>query len=205
MCFETLFFDLDDTLYPPTSGLWNAIGERIETFMREYVQIPAAEVRDLRTALFLEHGSTMKGLVKLYGIQEQAFLYIVVHRLHRNARLELLALLLCVPKHCRWAALFVEDRGFNVVCKFVILADFQSWAFVHFLMERYPEQFQAYIRDVMRMGKDHDAPKDIALLEKHVGKPLKALDLEQEGYIRDIMGSKLDKDEYDFYRLLQKA
>jgi pyrimidine 5'-nucleotidase len=74
MCFETLFFDLDDTLYPPTSGLWNAIGERIETFMREYVHIPAAEVRDLRTALFLEHGSTMKGLVKLYGIQEQAFL-----------------------------------------------------------------------------------------------------------------------------------
>ena len=37
MCFETLFFDLDDTLYPPTSGLWDAIGERIETFMREYV------------------------------------------------------------------------------------------------------------------------------------------------------------------------
>jgi pyrimidine 5'-nucleotidase len=74
MCFETLFFDLDDTLYPPTSGLWDAIGERIETFMREYVHIPPAEVRDLRTALFLEHGSTMKGLVKLYGIQEQAFL-----------------------------------------------------------------------------------------------------------------------------------
>ncbi|MEA5078940.1 MAG: pyrimidine 5'-nucleotidase [Anaerolineaceae bacterium] len=74
MCFETLFFDLDDTLYPPTSGLWDAIGERIETFMREYVHIPAAEVHDLRTELFLQYGSTMKGLVKLYGIKEQDFL-----------------------------------------------------------------------------------------------------------------------------------
>ncbi len=74
MCFETLFFDLDDTLYPSTSGLWDAIGVRIETFMREQVHIPAAEVHNLRTELFLQYGSTMKGLVKLYGIEEQAFL-----------------------------------------------------------------------------------------------------------------------------------
>ncbi len=74
MIFETLFFDLDDTLYPPTSGLWNAIGERIETFMRENVKIPAENVRSLRTELFTQYGSTMKGLVKLYGTCEQDFL-----------------------------------------------------------------------------------------------------------------------------------
>jgi pyrimidine 5'-nucleotidase len=74
MIFETLFFDLDDTLYPPTSGLWDAIGVRIETFMRESVNIPADSVHSLRTELFLKYGSTMKGLVKLYGIREQDFL-----------------------------------------------------------------------------------------------------------------------------------
>lgn len=74
MCFDVLFFDLDDTLYPPTSGVWDAIGIRIETFMREQVQIPADQVHPLRTELFLKYGSTMKGLVKLYGICEQDFL-----------------------------------------------------------------------------------------------------------------------------------
>jgi FMN phosphatase YigB (HAD superfamily) len=29
--FRVLFLDLDDTLYPSTSGLWDATGERIES------------------------------------------------------------------------------------------------------------------------------------------------------------------------------
>ena len=72
----------------------------------------------------------MPGQFFLSEIQEQAFLYIVVYRLHRNARLELLALLLRISEHRRRAALFIQDRGFDVVCKLVILADFQGWAFV---------------------------------------------------------------------------
>jgi putative hydrolase of the HAD superfamily len=74
MCFEVLFFDLDDTLYPPTSGLWEAIGIRIETFMRDRVHLSAEIVPSLRTELFLKHGSTMRGLVDLYQISEQDFL-----------------------------------------------------------------------------------------------------------------------------------
>jgi len=74
MCFKVLFFDLDDTLYPPTSGLWGAIGTRIETFMRDRVHIPAEIVPSMRTELFLKHGSTMRGLVDLYQISEQDFL-----------------------------------------------------------------------------------------------------------------------------------
>ncbi len=88
---------------------------------------------------------------------------------------------------------------------YTLLGYAQSWAFVHFLMERYPEQFQSYIREVMVAGEDHDAIKDSALLEKNIGKPVKALDGEQESYIRDMMATKLDPEEYDFYRLLQKA
>ncbi|HNX68899.1 MAG TPA: DUF1570 domain-containing protein [Candidatus Omnitrophota bacterium] len=88
---------------------------------------------------------------------------------------------------------------------YTLLGYAQSWAFVHFLMEKYSEPFLGYIREVMNAGKDYDAQKDIALLEKHVGKSVKELDAEHEKYIRDIMISKLDKDEYDFYRLLQKG
>jgi len=88
---------------------------------------------------------------------------------------------------------------------YTLLAYAQSWAFVHFLMEKYPEQFQGYIREVMTAGKDHNAQKDIALLEKHTGKQVKELDTEHEAYIRDIMVSELDEEEYDLYRLLPKS
>ena len=72
-------------------------------------------------------------------------------------------------------------------------------------MEKYPEQFRGYLREVMSADKSYDASKDIALLEKHVRKPLQELDLEHEKYIRKIMTEKLDKEEYDFYRLLEKV
>ena len=81
----------------------------------------------------------------------------------------------------------------------------QSWAFVHFLMEKYPEQFRGYIREVMSTDKNFDSQKDIALLERHVKKSLKELDLEHEKYIRKMMTEKLDKDEYDFFRLIAKV
>ena len=88
---------------------------------------------------------------------------------------------------------------------YTLLGYAQSWAFVHFLMKEYPEQFLGYIREVMNTGKDYNAQKDIALLEKHIGKPIMELDAEHEKYIRNIMISMLDQDEYDFYRLLPKA
>jgi len=81
----------------------------------------------------------------------------------------------------------------------------QSWAFVHFLMEKYPEQFRGYIREVMSTDKNFDSQKDIALLERHLKKSLKELDLEHEKYIRKMMTEKLDKDEYDFFRLIAKV
>ena len=88
---------------------------------------------------------------------------------------------------------------------YTLLGYAQSWGLVYFLMEKYPEQFLGYLREVVRAGKDYNAQKDIALLEKHISKPLKDLDAGHEKYIRDIMISALDSDEYDFYRLLQKA
>ncbi len=89
---------------------------------------------------------------------------------------------------------------------FILLGYAQSWALVHFLMEKYPEQFLGYIRAVMKAGKDHDAQKDISLLEKHVGKPLSALDAEYERHIRKAMALMPESDESDeIYRLLQKA
>ena len=77
MIFEAMIFDLDDTLYPSTSGLWNALGLRIERYMHEKVHIPTEEVPQLRSKLFHEYGTTMSGLVQLYHVDAENYLEFV--------------------------------------------------------------------------------------------------------------------------------
>jgi putative hydrolase of the HAD superfamily len=60
--FTTIFFDLDDTLYPHSSGLWPALKERMTRYMIERVGIPAADVPRLREAYFRKYGTTLRGL-----------------------------------------------------------------------------------------------------------------------------------------------
>ena len=74
MSIKTLFFDLDDTLYPPTSGIWEAIGVRMEQYMVERVLIPSHSAAKERERLFHTHGTTMRGLVAEYGINDLDFL-----------------------------------------------------------------------------------------------------------------------------------
>ncbi len=74
MRFETIFFDLDDTLYSPTSGIWEAIGERMVQYMITKLDIPESAAPVERERLFHTHGTTMRGLVAEYHIEEVDFL-----------------------------------------------------------------------------------------------------------------------------------
>lgn len=74
MRFETLFFDLDDTLYSPTSGIWEAIGDRMVQYMISKLDIPESSAPSERERLFHTHGTTMRGLVAEYQINEVDFL-----------------------------------------------------------------------------------------------------------------------------------
>jgi putative hydrolase of the HAD superfamily len=68
MQFTTLFFDLDDTIYPKNNGLWLAIKERIRQYMRERLGIPAEAVPELSHQYFLEYGTTLRGLQANYQV-----------------------------------------------------------------------------------------------------------------------------------------
>jgi pyrimidine 5'-nucleotidase len=74
MHFDYLLFDLDDTLYPSTNGLWQALRDRIELYMIEIMQLPVETVPELRKQLFLKHGTTLRGLEEVYHIDQQEFL-----------------------------------------------------------------------------------------------------------------------------------
>lgn len=74
MNFEAVFFDLDDTLYPSTSGIWQAIGVRMDKYIMQTLNIPPEGVQSLRENLFREYGTTFRGLSLLYGIDAHHFL-----------------------------------------------------------------------------------------------------------------------------------
>lgn len=74
MTINTLIFDLDDTLYPPSSGVWDAIGIRINQFILENLDVPPEKVAILRDDLFHQYGTTLRGLQLVYGIDPYKYL-----------------------------------------------------------------------------------------------------------------------------------
>lgn len=73
----SVFFDLDDTLYPSTSGLWQQIRERIGLYMYEHLGIPQDQIPTLRRQLFEEYGTTLRGLQARYPLDTADFLEFV--------------------------------------------------------------------------------------------------------------------------------
>ena len=74
MRFTTLFFDLDDTLYPSSSGLWSAIRERMNLYMLERLGLPEKDVPLLREQYFKMYGTTLRGLQERHNVDTQDYL-----------------------------------------------------------------------------------------------------------------------------------
>ena len=62
MRFSTIFFDLDDTLYPSSTGLWPILKQRMSDYMRNSMGISAGEIAGLREKYFRQYGTTLRGL-----------------------------------------------------------------------------------------------------------------------------------------------
>jgi putative hydrolase of the HAD superfamily len=77
MRFTTLFFDLDDTLYPASTGLWKAIKERMNMYMRDRMGIPEEQVPPLREQYFKMYGTTLRGLQARHNVDAEDFLAFV--------------------------------------------------------------------------------------------------------------------------------
>ena len=70
-------FDLDNTLYPKSSGVMKEIGRRMNLFMSERLGIPAEKVREQRDALLVSHGTTLNGLRRSHAVDPDEFLAFV--------------------------------------------------------------------------------------------------------------------------------
>ena len=103
MPYTTVFFDLDDTLYAPETGIWGAIRERMNRYMLEVLHIPSEQVSALRHFYFETYGTTLRGLQYHYHVDAADFLA-YVHDLPIEDILkpdpELRAFLLSIPHPC---------------------------------------------------------------------------------------------------------
>jgi putative hydrolase of the HAD superfamily len=77
MRFTTIFFDLDDTLYPSSTGLWKGIKDRMNIYMRDRLGIPEDDVPHLREQYFKMYGTTLRGLEKRHNVDREDFLAFV--------------------------------------------------------------------------------------------------------------------------------
>jgi putative hydrolase of the HAD superfamily len=66
-------FDLDHTLYTLDAEKQAAMEERICVFVQRHFAIPRAPAWDLQKTYLREHGSTLAGLVKHHGVDQESY------------------------------------------------------------------------------------------------------------------------------------
>lgn len=67
-------FDLDNTLYPHRVNLFAQIDRNMTAFVSELLQVDAVEAKKLQKLYYLEHGTTLKGLMIHHKVDPDAFL-----------------------------------------------------------------------------------------------------------------------------------
>ena len=74
MKYSTLFFDLDDIVYPAGNGIWEAFANRINEYVHLRFKLPMDEIPELRNRLFSTYGTTLRGLQLEYEVNTQEYL-----------------------------------------------------------------------------------------------------------------------------------
>jgi putative hydrolase of the HAD superfamily len=67
-------FDLDNCLYPASTGLFSLIDERMGVYIERLLGCDPAEAKRIQKAHFHAHGTTLAGLMKEHGVDPHDFL-----------------------------------------------------------------------------------------------------------------------------------
>lgn len=72
--FRQLLLDLDDTLYPSTSGVWDVVRDRIQAYIESRLSIPPEQATRLRERYLKQFGTTLTGLQEEYSVDVDDYL-----------------------------------------------------------------------------------------------------------------------------------
>jgi len=67
-------FDLDNCLYPASTGLFSLIDERMGAYIQRLLDCTLEEARRVQKSHFHEHGTTLAGLMKEHNVDPRHFL-----------------------------------------------------------------------------------------------------------------------------------
>jgi putative hydrolase of the HAD superfamily len=70
-------FDLDNTLYPAESRIFAQVEARMTLFVQQFLGLEAHEARRVQKAYYREHGTTLNGLMRVHGVDPEAYLNFV--------------------------------------------------------------------------------------------------------------------------------
>ena len=87
MSLRFIIFDLDNTLYPPGSGVMETIGHRIHVWLCRELDLTWEEADALRRDYLRQHGTTMGGLMSEHAIDVGHYLDFV-HDIQIDKHLE---------------------------------------------------------------------------------------------------------------------
>ena len=71
---ESWIFDLDNSLYRPSSNLFELIDLRMGEYIQRLLACDPVEARRVQKAHFLDHGTTLAGLMREHGVDPHDFL-----------------------------------------------------------------------------------------------------------------------------------
>ena len=67
-------FDLDNCLYPASSGLFTLIDARMNAYIRRLLNVDETQAHKVQKSHFHQHGTTLAGLMKEHGVDARDFL-----------------------------------------------------------------------------------------------------------------------------------
>ena len=71
---DSWIFDLDNTLYPARVDLFALIDEKMGSYIQRLLDVDATEARRVQKHYFIEHGTTLSGLMAHEGVNPRDFL-----------------------------------------------------------------------------------------------------------------------------------
>jgi putative hydrolase of the HAD superfamily len=74
MPISAVLFDLDNTLYPASSGVMRGIDVRITEYVRNLLGIDIEQARELRRHYYLTYGTTLNGLQRHHAVDAEHYL-----------------------------------------------------------------------------------------------------------------------------------
>lgn len=67
-------FDLDNTLYPPQTRLFDQIHRRMTEWIMRHLSLPRETAEGLRAQYWAQYGTTLAGLMHEYGVAPEGYL-----------------------------------------------------------------------------------------------------------------------------------